>query len=71
MVLGKPLISKKVVLIWTPEAKMKGGCVKSTQERTIHVETECQALNLNIAASLVASKRQRGIEKHPKSQITK
>lgn len=49
--------------------EMKRGCVKSTQERT--VETELQALNHNLGASLVASKGQRGMEKHPKPQITK
>ena len=59
----------KVALKWTPEDKMKKGCVKSTQGRT--VETELQALNLNIGASLVAFKGQRGIWIPLKPQITK
>ena len=48
---------------------MKTGCVKSTQERT--VQTELQVLSLNTGARFVGSKGQRGIEKHPKPQITK
>ena len=47
--LQKTINIYKVALIWAPEAKMKRGCVKSTQET---IETDLQALNLNIGTRI-------------------